>query len=174
MKIFILKIWLFIKIWFIVFALAGCALYGNEAQYAEGDWYWITDSTEIANIKKDKMNQEMKKLALEKLKNQPADVKTENGVFQGYRGVLKNASSYETINIKIGVNANAPEYKSYLLTPGQMVYDYLLPADYIVCAMPNYSNYEIKKCDKVPVNTRKHFFGETGEYVHWYIRYSDR
>lgn len=173
MKFFILKIWLLTKIWFVIFALAGCAFYGNETQYEKGDWYGVTDSAEIANIKKDKMNQEMKKLALEKLKNQSADVKTENSAIQGFKGVLKNASSYETINIKIGANADAPEHKNYLLTPGQMIYDYLLPGDYIICVMPNYSSYEIKRCDRVSVNARKHFFGETGENIHWYVRYNN-
>lgn len=138
--------------------LTGCgAFYGNEKQYDEGDWYLLAPSEEVARIKEDK-------LALEKLKTAPAQTKIQNGVPQGYEGLVANLSSYARYNFKI----IGPETKSYLLGPGERAGDYLIPGEYI-CIV--YQGSYRMGFWRFKVGPQLNVF--MNEKYHWYV-YTDR
>lgn len=101
-----------------VFA-SGCgALYGNEAQYREGDWYWFSSSGEVARIHQDK-------LAMKKLKKQNPIAKS-SGPNMGYKVILANFSDYNRYTFRL----NGPERVAYMLSPGEQINVYLIPGVY--------------------------------------------
>ena len=62
-------------------------------------------------------------MVLDKLAFMPADTKTINGVFQGYKGIIQNLS-WQRVNIVIKCGL---EIKGYVLDPGAYAEDFLLP-----------------------------------------------
>ncbi|MDP3043661.1 MAG: hypothetical protein Q8N21_04650 [bacterium] len=134
--------------------LAGCALYGNEAQYAQGDWYFIAGSEEVTRIQQDK-------LAFKKLESQPAQVAFKEGVPQGYSGLVINLSKYTRYNFII----SGPERKGYLLGPNESVDDNLIPGTY-ACAVYR-AGRQIGQPWVFHVTAQKHIF--MGKEYHWYI-----
>lgn len=100
--------------------LSGCStMYGNEAQYDKGDWYFFGGSEEVARIKQDK-------LAIKKLESQPVQTASVDGVAQGYKGKVASANR-NLVNIII----RGPETKSFMLGPGKSEEeDYLTPGNY--------------------------------------------
>lgn len=134
--------------------LAGCALYGNEAQYGEGDWYFIAGSGEVAQIQQNK-------LALKKLGSQPAQVAFKDGVSQGYSGLVVNLSKYTRYNFII----SGPERKGYFLGPNESVKDNLIPGTYS-CAVYR-AGRQMGEPWIFHVTAQKHIF--MGEEYHWYL-----
>jgi len=163
------------KINYIIIALlilitSGCALYGNERQYEQGDWYWVATSEEVARIKQDK-------LALEKVTAIPAQTaqissgklipSNQSGVQKapaGFRGKVVNLDKYDKIYFEI----KGPEVKGYLLGPGQSVIDYLIPGKY-KARISTTSRYKYTTLGTFNVNSRTHNF--MGEEMHWYVYY---
>lgn len=84
--------------------LAGCALYGNEAQYGEGDWYFIAGSSEVAQIQQNKLVtteqlwifEQNKKAYKENEENGSLSIK--NG---DYKFVLANLQRHKRWNAKV-------------------------------------------------------------------------
>ena len=141
-----------------VMLLTGCAaFYGNEKQYAEGDWYGITGSREVARIKVDK-------LAFDKLKATPVKTEIKDGVPQGYEGLVANLSNYNRYNFKI----IGPETKSFLLGPGERAKDYLISGDY-TCIF--YQGSQQVGLWSFKVGPQQSTF--MNEKYHWYV-YTDR
>ncbi len=100
--------------------LSGCgAFYGSEKQYQSGDWYWLADSSQVTRQLEDK-------LAFEKLRSQSQMTGSQNGIPQGFKGIVANLSRWRHVNTVI----IGPERKSYFLAPGQQVVDYLIPGVY--------------------------------------------
>ena len=139
---------------FVAIIMSGCStLYGNEAQYDNGDWYFLGGSSEVARIKQDK-------LAFEKLTAQPAQTMMINGASMGYKGIVYNANR-EECDIRI----YGPETKGFLMPPNMQDTIYLIPGEYTAQSCVNGS---CGKRSKFRVSTQTHrFFGQD---VHWYAR----
>ena len=165
-----------------LFFISGCALYGNEKQYAKGDWYFFAGSEEAARIQQDK-------LALEKLEAQPVQTaqitKTEGKkyinvellskkstpaepgqdkkrtVSAGYKGLVVNLSKYNIYNFII----SGPERKGYLLGPNETASDYLIPGTYS-CAFYQ-AGRQIGESWIFHVTAQQHNF--KGQMYHWYV-----
>lgn len=138
-------------------SLTGCvgAHYGSQAQYdKDNDFYFLTDSSEVARIKQDK-------LAFEKLKSQPVQTASKEGVPQGYEGVLVNFSKNNFYNFII----SGPERKGYLLGPGESASDNLIPGTY--SCMVFQGNQQMGNPWIFHVTAQKHSF--RGKAYHWYV-----
>ena len=135
--------------------LSGCALYGKKTQYDEGNWYWLTGSAEIARIEQDK-------LAFKKLKAQPVQTASVDGVIQGYRGLIANLDKYDNVNVHL----NGPEKKRYFLKPNDVEYDNLIPGTYTALF---YKGENIVGTWQFTVGIEQ--FSYMGEKVHWYTGY---
>ena len=134
---------------------SGCgAFYGNEKQYEKGNWYFLAGSSEVARIKQDK-------LAMEKLKNQPTQTASKDGITQGYKGVIANLS-WGTVNIHI----DGPEKKRFFLDRAQTQEEYLIPGRYAATA---YYRGQVRGSWSFVVGPEQHNF--RGEKVHWYLVY---
>lgn len=111
----------------------GCAFYGNERQYNQGEWKGWAGGEEVARTKQDK-------LAIAKLQATPVQIGVmgPNGpipatsatnikaVSAGYLGVIANLSTYRRLMFKY----NGPETGVEYLAPGQQIEKYLLPGQY--------------------------------------------
>jgi hypothetical protein len=133
----------------LVVSLAGCALYGSEAQFRDGDHYWLSGSREMTRIAQDK-------LALDKLKQSPVNADP----VKGYRGLAMNEHKYNKRTIKI----YGPERRTYRLSPGEVVYDNLISGNYVCVVEENGS--QITRPTPMPVGVQQHFV--YGEKVHWF------
>ena len=150
-KILVLGMLVLVMVW-----VAGCgALYGNKSQYDEGNWYLFAGSSEVARIEQDK-------LALAKLKAQPVQTASINGIQQGYKGIVINLDSRRRINIHI----NGPEKKRYFLGPGQSEEDFLIQGTYTVIF---YRGQTIVGSWQFIVGTEQYSY--MGRKVHWYTGY---
>ncbi len=138
--------------------LGGCAMFGSELQYDLSNWWGVTGSQEVAEIKADK-------LAFEKLKETLPQTATIDGVPQGFKGLVANFSRYNRINIII----NGPEQKRYLLAAGQTQDDYLIPGNYVATAYRG--GTQIGNPWSFKVSARQYSY--MGRAVHWYIYYED-
>lgn len=137
-----------------VMGLAGCTpFHGSYSNYKEGKWWLWADN-------KDAQQWESQQLAYEKLKGQPIQTATVNGVPQGYKGVVVNLNNYNRYNFQ----CKGPETKSYYLGPGQREVDYLLPGIYS-CEVFIGGDRVGGTTFSVGPQTKK-FLGE--EY-HWYV-----
>lgn len=155
----------------ISFIVVGCAYFGNEKQYEQGDWYGLATPDEVAKIKQNK-------LALEKMQAIPAQTAyIENGILvpisqsgskgkktpAGFKGKVCNLSSYNRVHIVI----KGPEVKGFYLGPGQNITEYLIPGVYT--ATPYVGSRRIYEPRTFHVNSRTHNF--MGEELHWYVYY---
>lgn len=130
--------------------IAGCALYGNEAQYGEGDWYFIAGSGEVAKIQQDK-------LALKKLEAQPV----QGDRILGYEGLVANFNKYKRFNFIL----YGPERKGYPLEPGELKEDFLVPGIYSCVVYRN--GYQVGNPWIFHVTAQTHSFH--GKKYHWYV-----
>ncbi len=149
-------------IWMVVLAvvLNGCgAMYGNEQEYWDGDFYNFADPDELAEIQNDRISIMERKMALAKLRTITPDVKSVNGVSHGFRGVIVNFSR-KRLNVKV----RGPEKKSYFMGPGERVVDYLVPGSYKRTLFER--GKEIATQNFV-VSNQQHSF--QGALYHWYI-----
>jgi hypothetical protein len=152
----------------LVVFLVGCAgpRFGNEEQYNKGEWKGYAYENEVARIKSDKsrlaFNEKINALAVEKLKTQPVDVKSNSGAVQGYKGVLHNLYSSGRVNIIV----SGPERKSYFLNSGERIEDFLLPGKY--CATFFTNGRKVGEW-KFAVGVQQHQY--MGQKVHWYLFY---
>jgi hypothetical protein len=145
---------IFLVVILAITALTGCApFFGNSKQWDEEDWYFYASPDAIARLKQDK-------LALEKLKAQPAQVKIENGAPQGFRGIVANMSANNRYTFKI----DGPENKSYYLGPEMRVVDYLLPGAYTVAIYRG--NGLVQPPLLFKVGPGQHYF--LNENFHWF------
>ena len=154
-----------------MFLFGGCAaMYGNEAQYDEGDWHLFASSKEVARIKQDK-------LAMEKLASSPVSVgqiQNEPGtivlgeparVYAGYAGLVVNMSRYAYVKIKI----DGPEKKSYFLEPGSKLEDNLIPGQYLSSCERD--GQIVGRPRIFHVTAQQHDF--INKKVHWFCVYQD-
>lgn len=159
-------------IMFVLFVFSGCAAqFGSEAQYEAGDWYFLSGSEEVAQIKRDKshlaFDNEVGKMAIDKLKSQPADTKIVNDVIQGYKGIVQNLSNHKVVQISLR-DKNNHEVKSYVFgpvdSPVNFAEDYLLPGDY--CAIFIANGKQVGDVKKFTSGPRQ--FDYFGKKYHWF------
>lgn len=135
--------------------ISGCAGFGNERQYDEGNWYGMASSSEVARIKQDK-------LSFSKLRSLPAQTSSTVGILQGYEGKIINLSESASYNfILVG-----PETKSYFKGPKEQVKDYLIPGTY-TCYVRDENNRQVGSPWTFHVTPQLHDF--KGEKIHWYV-----
>jgi hypothetical protein len=134
----------------LVLLLSGCAYFGNEEQYNNGNWHFLASSGEVARIKQDK-------LALKKLEQTPVLTGTRQNL--GYEGIVKNYTK-EIIDVKVV----GPEKKSWNLGPYEEAIGYLIPGEYertIIC------RGKLVLMEAFTVGGELHDF--RGRNYHWYI-----
>ena len=154
------------------FLVSGCAAhFGNEAQYEKGDWYFLAGSQEVAQIKRNKaqltFDNEVGKMAIDKLRSADTDTKVVNDVLQGYKGIVQNLSNYKVVQISFR-DKNNHEVKSYVLgpvdSPGNFAEDYLLPGNY--CAVFIANGKQVGDVKKFTSGPRQ--FDYFGKKYHWF------
>ncbi len=153
--------------------LVGCAgpRFASEAQYDKGEWKGNAYLNEVAKIKRDKnqlaFDKEVGKMAIDKLKSQPADTKIVNDVIQGYKGIVQNLSNHKVVQISLR-DKNNHEVKSYVFgpvdSPVNFAEDYLLPGDY--CAIFIANGKQVGDVKKFTSGPRQ--FDYFGKKYHWF------
>ncbi|PIR93126.1 hypothetical protein COT99_02525 [Candidatus Falkowbacteria bacterium CG10_big_fil_rev_8_21_14_0_10_43_10] len=109
------------------------------------------------------LNLQTKRMAVEKLNSNPPEIgRSADGTTQGYLGIVKNFSEYQTYNFIIGGKS---ESVAFLLGPGQQKEYYLLPDAY-QCSV-YYDNQQIGEPWTFQVTLQKHYFMD--RWVHWYV-----
>ena len=158
----------------VVFLFLGCASprFKSEAQYDRGEWSGSAYLNEVAQIQRDKaqlaFDKEVGAMSIAKLKSQPVNVETKDGVPQGYRGIVQNLSNYKNVQISIR-HQKGYEVKSYVLAPGGFAEDYLLPGDYcVVTFVSGRQENGVKKFTSGP-----RLFDYFGKKYHWYAYYQE-
>ncbi len=140
----------------------GCSTpqFGNVKQWREGDWYFGASPGQVARMEQDKT-------ALDKLKEQPVQVKVKNGVMMGYRGVVQNFSRYERITIE----AIGPEKRVWVLSPGEFQdQEFLVPGDYVARAYRRGYPVGTTQAFNVGVQEKNYI---NGKKYHWMAFYED-
>ena len=147
-----------------MFVFGGCAaMYGNEAQYDEGDWHLFASSREVARIKQDKLA--LKKLISENQAENTVVLGDDNNKILGFPGAIFNLSSQNVL-----FSVSGPETKSWFLKPGETINDNLISGLYMYKIENKYG----------PVRTTSNTFrvclqknNFRGELYYWYIFYED-
>ena len=130
--------------------ISGCAMYGNEAQYKQGDWYGFARPETVAKIQEEK-------LALKKMEHEPQYTKPG----EGYLGIIKNFSRNRIYNFVI----IGPEKKTFLIGPEGEEEAYLIPGDYTATVYEGGSI--VGKPWRFPVGPEINSF--LGKDYHWYV-----
>ncbi|MFH0956076.1 MAG: hypothetical protein V1801_02605 [Candidatus Falkowbacteria bacterium] len=139
----------------LVLSFTGCAAYyGNQAQYDDGnDWYLLASSREVARIKADK-------LAFEKLAQSESSDATAKKT--GFAGTAFNRSAYRYANIIV----TGPERKGFYLKPQEKISYKFIPGTYVATLYDDYGNIRDKPWI-FHVGLQTHYF--MGEEVYWYL-----
>ncbi|PIR12795.1 hypothetical protein COV49_04125 [Candidatus Falkowbacteria bacterium CG11_big_fil_rev_8_21_14_0_20_39_10] len=128
--------------------LAGCASFGEKSD--KENWYGLMGSREY-------FKHETNMLALKKLENSTPDSNPK----QGYEGKVQNFNLHKTYNFVI----RGPEIKSFLIGPGGIKKERLIPGDYTGTVYDG--GNIIGKPWPFFVGVQKHNY--LGEEVHWYL-----
>ena len=145
--------------------LNGCAVFGNSKQLEEENWYGLATASDVREVKDVKYREKVRDLALKKLEAQQVEVKVENGVVQGFKGIIQNFDPRRKINYII---TNGPEERAFFVPPGGVVEEYLLEGTYTAKA---YFRGRLLGTTIFTVGAQTKDY--MSKKVHWYIYYDD-